>query len=166
MRKHLLLGLALSSALAAGTAAAAPGFDGGFGGPHGHRHGILMGMHKLNLTDAQKASIKQLVKTSFEQHKGQFKALMQQRRAFESLTPDDAGYQAAATRLAQAEANATEQRVERRAALRAQVYALLTPAQKSQLAALKAQREQRMQAWKQFREQQRANASSANAATP
>jgi Spy/CpxP family protein refolding chaperone len=155
MRKSLFLGLALSSALAfGGIAMAAP--QGGFGGPHGgwhHGHGAhgMFALNKLDLTDAQKTSIKQIVKNSFAATKDQRKALFQQRKAFESLTPDQAGYQAAADSLAQAEANAAKARVEQQASVRAQIYAVLTSSQKMQLASIKAKREQRMQEWKQFR---------------
>lgn len=165
MRKSLFLGLALSSALAlGGVAMAAP--QGGFGGgPHaGWHHGPgghgMFDLHKLDLSAAQKASIKQIFKHSFAANKDQRKALFQQRKAFESLTPDQAGYQAAADSLAQAEANATRARVEQMASVRAQIYGVLTPAQKMQLASIKAKREQRMQEWKEFQAEHRGSSSS------
>ena len=157
MRKPLILGLALTSALAFGTVAvAAPMGHGGW--HHGHGHHGMFAMQKLNLTDAQKASIKQIMKNSFASSKAQRQAVFQQRKAFESLTPDQAGYQAAAASLAQAEADATKARVEQRANVRAQIYAVLTSAQKMQLASMKAQREQRRQEWKEFRAQHGAGA--------
>ncbi|OOG57100.1 hypothetical protein B0E47_07195 [Rhodanobacter sp. B05] len=159
MRKHTLLGLALASALAIGTTVvmAAPG-AGGPGssdhGWHGHRgHGQMMMLHKLNLSDAQKASIKQIVSTNREQNKGQRQALRQQRAAFESMTPNQVGYQAAAASLAQAEGQATQVRVQQMANLRAQIYAVLTPAQQAQAATLKAQAQARRAQWKQFKAQ-------------
>ena len=162
MRKSLFLGLALASAMTLGTAAFAAGQDGGprFGGHHGE-HGF-MAMQKLNLTDAQKASIHDLVKNSFSQNKSQRDALRAQREAFESMTPDQVGYQAAAARLAQAEAAATQTRVQQRAQLKAQIYALLTTQQKAQWAALKQEREQRRQQWEQFKAQQKASAASSS----
>jgi Spy/CpxP family protein refolding chaperone len=156
MRKPLILGLALASALAfGGVAAAAPG-----NAPHPHAgwhrghgdHGMFA-LRKLDLTDAQKSSIRTIMKNSFASTKPQRQALFQQRKAFESLTPDQAGYQAAADSLAQAEANAAKARVEQQASVRAQIYGVLTSAQKMKLASLKAEREQRMQEWKQFRAQ-------------
>ena len=159
MRKHTLLGLALASALAIGTtvAMAAPN-AGGPGssdhGWHGHRgHGQMMMLHKLNLSDAQKSSIKQIVSTSREQNKAQRQALRQQRAAFESMTPNQVGYQAAAASLAQAEGQATQARVQQMANLRAQIYALLTPQQQAQAATLKAQAQARRAQWKQFKAQ-------------
>jgi periplasmic protein CpxP/Spy len=159
MRKHTLLGLALASALAIGTTVAMAAPDAGGPGSsdhgwHGHRgHGQMMMLHKLNLSDAQKASIKQIVSTNREQNKGQRQALRQQRAAFESMTPNQVGYQAAAASLAQAEGQATQARVQQMANLRAQIYAVLTPAQQAQAATLKAQAQARRAQWKQFKAQ-------------
>lgn len=166
MRKNITLGLILTSAMAFGAVAvAAPA--GPAGGPHGHhshRHGQGMGFQKLNLTDAQRASIKQIMHTSFAQNKPQWQALRQQRSAFESMTPDQVGYQAAAARLAQAEADATKVRVQQKANVRAQIYAVLTPAQKAQMATMRAQKQARREQWKQFRAEHPASAPAAPAA--
>ncbi len=158
MRKTILLGLTLASAVTLSTfaVAAPPGGSGGPGGWHGQGHGHggqFMELKKLNLTDAQRASIKQIVKASFEQNKTQRTALRQQRSAFESMTPDQVGYTSAASSLAQAEGAATQARVQQQANVRAQIYAVLTAPQKAQLATFKAQRESRMQEWKQFKAQ-------------
>jgi protein CpxP len=167
MRKHTLLGLALASALAIGTtvAVAAPGAgDPGASGHgwHGHRgHGQMMMLHKLNLSDAQKASIKQIVGTSRAQNKGQWQALRQQRSAFEAMTPNQVGYQAAAASLAQAEGQATQARVQQKANLRAQIYAVLTPQQQAQAATFKSQAQARRAQWKQFKQQNPVPSSSA-----
>ena len=157
MRKNTLLGLALASALAIGSTVAlaapagAPG-QGGFGhGGHGHRgHGQMMMLGKLNLSDAQKASVKQIVSTSRTQNKSSREALRTQRSAFEAMTPNQVGYQSAAASLAQAEGQATQQRVQQMANLRAQIYAVLTPQQQAQAATFKAQSQARRAQWKQF----------------
>jgi Spy/CpxP family protein refolding chaperone len=164
MRKSILLGLTLASAVALSTFAVAAPAGGDHGGWHGHGHGHggqFMAFKKLNLTDAQRASIKQIMHTAFAQGKTQRTALRQQRSAFESMTPDQVGYATAASRLAQAEGAATQVRVQQRANIRAQVYAVLTASQKAQLATMKTQRETRMQEWKQFRAQHAAGATSA-----
>ncbi|MEO8777205.1 MAG: Spy/CpxP family protein refolding chaperone [Rhodanobacter sp.] len=160
MRKHTLLGLALSSALAIGTtvAMAAPGAGGPNSSNHdwnGHRghDGQMMMFHKLNLSDAQKASVKQIINSSRQQGKTQWQALRQQRAAFESMTPNQVGYQSAAASLAQAEGQATQARVQQMANVRAQIYALLTPAQQAQAATFKAQAQARRAQWKQFKAQ-------------
>ena len=160
MRKPLLISLALGSVLALGSyaVAAQTGPHGGWG-HHGGHHG-MMAFNKLDLSDAQKASIKRIMQTNFAQTKTQFQALRQQRQAFEALIPTSPGYQAAATSLAQAEASAAQARVLRQANIRAQVYAVLTPAQQTQLATQKAQRQAERQQWKQFKAQHPAGSSS------
>jgi protein CpxP len=167
MRKNITLGLILTSAMALTTLAiAAPaGQDAGMGhGHHSHRHGQDMGFKKLNLTDAQRASIKQIVHGSFAQNKTQWQALRQQRSAFESMTPDQVGYQAAAASLAQAEADATRVRVQQKATVRAQIYAVLTPTQKAQMATMKQEKQARREQWKQFKSQHAASSSSSSTA--
>jgi periplasmic protein CpxP/Spy len=167
MRKNITLGLILSSAMVLTTLAmAAPAgqADGMHQGRFSHQHGHGMGFEKLNLTDAQRASIKQIVQSSFAQNKTQWQALRQQRSAFESMTPDQVGYQAAAASLAQAEADATRVRVQQKATVRAQIYALLTSTQKAQLASMKQEKQARRQQWQQFKEQHPASASTTSAA--
>lgn len=156
MRKQTLLGMALASAMSLTTLAFAAPFGGAGatsqGEHHGHRgghHGQMM-LSKLNLTDAQRASIKQIYQTQRAQGRTQWTALRQQRQAFESMIPTQAGYQAAAASLAQASGQATQARVQQQANLRARIYAVLTPAQQMQLASLKQQRETRHAQWKQF----------------
>ena len=167
MRKNITLGLILTSAMAlTAIAVAAPaGQDAGMGhGHHSHRHGQDMGFRKLNLTDAQRASIKQIMQSSFAQNKTQWQALHQQRSAFESMTPDQVGYQAAAVSLAQAEGAATQVRVQQKATVRAQISALLTPTQKAQMATMKQEKQARRAQWKQFKAQHAASSSSSSTA--
>lgn len=157
MRKNLIIGLALSSALTIGSfaVAAQAGPQGGWG-HHGGQHG-MMALHKLNLSDAQKASIKQIMQSSFAQNKGQRQALRQQRQAFAALKPTDPGYQSAAAALAQAEGAATTARVQQMANVRAQVYSVLTPTQQAQLTTMKAQQQARKQQWQEFKAQHPVN---------
>ena len=167
MRKNITLGLILSSAMALATlAVAAPSgqADGMHQGRFSHRYGHDMGFEKLNLTDAQRASIKQIMQSSFAQNKTQWQALRQQRSAFASMTPDQVGYQAAAASLAQAEADATRVRVQQKATVRAQIYALLTSTQKAQLASMKQEKQARRQQWQQFKQQHPAASSTTPAA--
>jgi protein CpxP len=167
MPKNITLGLILTSAMAVTTLAlAAPaGQDAGARqGHHSHQHGQDMGFKKLNLTDAQRASIKQIVHGSFAQNKTQWQALHQQRSAFESMTPDQVGYQAAAASLAQAEGAATQVRVQQKATVRAQIYAVLTPTQKAQMATMKQEKQARRAQWKQFKAQHAASSSSSSTA--
>jgi periplasmic protein CpxP/Spy len=158
MRKTMTLSIILAAALGCSALAlAGPGGQGGgFGGPgfHGHHGGDFMAMHGLNLTDAQKASVKQLVQQSFATLKPQFQAVRQQREAFEAMSPNASGYQAAAASLAQAEANLTSARITARAAVTTQIYTtVLTSAQQSQYTAQKAASQARKAQWQQFKAQ-------------
>lgn len=157
MRKTTSLSLILAAALGLSSLAVA-----GTGGPrqhgwHGHGHAphgmgmMARGFAKLDLSDAQKASIQQIMQASLQQNRSERQALRTQREAFARMTPDQVGYQAAAARLAQAEGDATRQRIEQRAKVRAQVYALLTASQKAKLQALHSEREARRAQWQQFK---------------
>lgn len=176
MRKNISLALILSSAMTLTTVAVAAPSGKDAGASHqrayshhqrgyGHHHGHgMMNFKKLDLTDTQRASIKQIYKTSHAQNKPQREALHQQRAAFRSMTPDQVGYQKAASVLAQTEGNATQQRVQQRADVRAQVYAVLTPTQKAKLASMRSEREARHTQWKQFKAQHPVSATSASSA--
>ncbi|HTV86437.1 MAG TPA: Spy/CpxP family protein refolding chaperone [Dyella sp.] len=158
MRKTMTLSIILAAALGCSALAlAGPGgqdFGPGPGGFHGHGHhgGAGLLLKGVNLTDAQKASIKQIMQQSFTQLKPQFQAVRTQREAFEALSPSSSGYQAAAASLAQAEANLTSARIVARAAATAQIYTtVLTASQQSQVAANKAAMQARKAEWQQFK---------------
>lgn len=122
---------------------------------HGH-HGMAMGGHmysKLGLSDAQRTQIKQMTRQDFAQSKPQRQALRRARQAYESATPGTAAYQTAVSNMAEAEADAARSRATNRANLRAQIYQVLTPTQRTQLADLRAQRQERRQQWQEFRQQ-------------
>ena len=113
----------------------------GFGGP----------FSRLNLTDAQKQQMRQIA----ERYRQSFKAERQheggERRGFDPLaggTFDEAAVRAAA----QARANAEVEREVARARMMYEMYNVLTPEQKQQLAAERQQREQRRQEWRSRRQ--------------
>jgi Spy/CpxP family protein refolding chaperone len=148
MRKTYLLSAALVTALGCAPLA--------FAQQSGHawhdHHGMAMGGQmygQLNLSDAQRTQIKQLTQQSFAQAKPQMQALRQARQAFESATPGTADYQTAAGNLAEAEADAARTRTANRANLRAQIYQVLTPAQRAQLASLRTEHKAKMQQWRE-----------------
>lgn len=167
MRKRLTLSLVLASAMAlsslAVSAQAGDGPQDGWHGGHHRGHGQFIEMSRLNLTDAQRASIKQIMQTSFAQHKTQRQALRTQREGFASMTPDQVGYQAAAASLGQAEGSATQQRVVQQAAVRTQVYAILSTQQKAQYATIKGQQQARKAQWEKFKAQNPTPSSTASA---
>ncbi len=116
----------------------------GFRGGH-HR---MSGLHKLDLTDTQKSSIKELRRDSFKQAKPAWKTLRDKRMALGKATPGSADYQRAADDLAHASANAASARVLRQAELRKKIHDILTPEQRTRLADMRAKRMERMQAWR------------------
>ena len=125
------------------------GMRGGFGGGHF--------AEKLNLTDAQKAQMKQIA----ERYRESAKAQRQQARggerkggfdAFNGGTFNEAEVRAAA----QARANAHVEMEVQRARMMSEMYAVLTAEQKAQLATERQQREQKRQ--------ERRNRRNANAA--
>ena len=94
---------------------------------------------RLGLTTEQKESVEAIMtaarpqmKTLREQMKGNRTKLMQ-------TPPDDPNYANVVAEVAQANAALASQRTTQGAQLHAQVYALLTPTQKTQLASLEAQ---------------------------
>lgn len=109
----------------------------GFGGGHF--------FEKLNLTDAQKAQIKQIADRYHEGFKAQRQANRGERRGgfdvFSGGTFDEGAVRAAA----QARANAQVEMEVQRARMMFEMYNVLTPEQKAQLAADRQQREQRRQ---------------------
>ncbi|HEX5354454.1 MAG TPA: Spy/CpxP family protein refolding chaperone [Rhodanobacteraceae bacterium] len=104
---------------------------------------------RLNLTDAQRSNVRQLIRQNFDRARSEMHALRQQRMAFENATPGSSGYRTAASDLARAESNAAHARVLRRAELRTRIYGLLTPAQRTQLASMRSQREAKMKQWRE-----------------
>jgi Spy/CpxP family protein refolding chaperone len=148
----MTLSLILSAALGVSALAFAQGGPGFAPGSHGHHAGAEMAFRGLNLTDAQKTQVKQIMQQSFASLKSQAQAVHQQREAFEALSPSASNYQSAAASLAQAEANFTSARITARAAATAQIYnSVLTSAQQSQYASQKAAFQARKSQWEQFK---------------
>ena len=166
--RKILGGLALTASLAltgivgfAQQQTTTQGQDGGKGraerswrggkGEGGDRRGGFFGgrfAEKLNLTDAQKEQMKQIA----ARYRESTKALRQQERstrsggfdAFKGGTFDEAAVRAAA----QARANARVEMEVAHARMMAEMYNILTPEQKAQLAAARQEREQKMQEWR------------------
>jgi len=131
---------ALSTAAAADDPAvtAAPT---GAPGPGGDGPGHLYG--KLGLSAEQQASIKSIMTAA----KPQMKSMHDQMRAnhlkLMQTKPDDPNYGNVVAEVAQSNAALASQRTTRAAERRTEMYAVLTPAQKTQLTALEAQWAQR-----------------------
>ena len=150
--KFIAFALALAAALALTAAVAfarqeghhGPGGPGGPGGPHGP-HGGSMVEHltrELNLTDAQKAQVKQIEDSFRESTKPLHEQLF--KLGGGPLDGFKDGFDEASVRsVAQSRANVQVELEVAHARAMAQVYALLTAEQKAKLAELRQKFEQR-----------------------
>ncbi|WP_428381183.1 Spy/CpxP family protein refolding chaperone [Nevskia ramosa] len=103
------------------------------GGP---RHGGGPFMHELkslDLSDAQRSSVRDAIKAQWQSARDERQAARQLHRNVEIAAPDSPGYSGLVNQLADAEANEARDRVQKQAALKSQVFAMLTPAQKTAL---------------------------------
>lgn len=106
---------------------------------------------KLNLTDAQKQQMQQIADRYHQTFKAQRQNDRGEHRGFDPLaggTFDEAAVRAAA----QARANAEVEREVAHARMMWEMYNVLTPEQKAQLAADRQQREQKRQEWRSRRQ--------------
>jgi Spy/CpxP family protein refolding chaperone len=143
--------LAASLALFAGIAMAQD--EAAPSGPRGHgMHGHFMGggelglpLHELNLTDDQKAQVKQI----FQTEKPTMKPLMQQEMAAHQqliqLVTSGSFDQSKAAAIAAQESLTHQQLEVEHAKIASQVYQLLTADQKAKVAEMIAKHQQRMQ---------------------
>ena len=144
--KLKFLAAAFAVALLATAAVAQEGQHGprgeGFGGPG-------MGLHGLDLSDAQKSQVKQIMIAE----KPTFKPLMQQEmqnhQQMTALVRSGSFEEAKAQSIAAQEAQIHTQIAVERAKVDAQIYQLLTPDQKTKLADREAKHEQ----WRQQHDQ-------------
>jgi Spy/CpxP family protein refolding chaperone len=131
------LAAASFSIASAGDATTAPPPGSHAPGPHGF--GPERMFSKLGLTADQQASVKAIMTAA----KPQMKTLHEQMQAnhlkLMQTKPDDPNYGNVVAEVAQANAALASQRTTQAAELRTQMYAVLTPAQKTQLATLEAQ---------------------------
>src|ERR1700736_3666049 len=138
--------LGASTAAAADDAAAAmppPGTPGpgppGWGhGPGGDGPGHFYS--KLGLSAEQQASIKSIMTAAKPQMKGMHDQMRANHLKLMQTKPDDPNYGNVVAEVAQSNAALPSQRTTRAAELRTQMYAVLTPQQKTQLATLEARR--------------------------
>jgi protein CpxP len=145
----LLLGVGL-----VGFAQEGPRKEWGGGPPHGDRGrgghgGFIPFLRDLNLTDAQKAQVKQIA-DSFEESTKPLRERLDALRESEMDSLKDGAFNEAAVRAAaQESANAHVELEVAHARMMSQVYALLTTEQKAQIAQRRQQFEQKRQEWKE-----------------
>ena len=118
-------------------------------GPHGwhhHHHGAGRLLSKLNLSPEQQASIKTIMANAGPQMKSIHQEMRANSLKLSQTQPTDANYPSVVAQVTQANGSLHSQMLTQREAVRAQIFKVLTPAQQTQLAALKAQMQARMQA--------------------
>jgi protein CpxP len=94
---------------------------------------------KLNLTAEQQTSIKAIMAAAKPQMQGMHAQMKANHLKMMQTTPDDPNYASVVAEVASANATLASQRTTQMSEVKAQIYALLTPAQKTQLASLEAQ---------------------------
>ena len=143
MKKNKLMTMTAVAVALTTTMAFAGPHEGGRGGKHG-RHGGELGARfaeKLNLTDAQKEQIRAFTQSFrqdnqafFEAHRDTMKQLREAKQA---------GDQARVDALKPTLQSQRTELKQRREALKQQILAILTPEQRAQYEALKAERGER-----------------------
>lgn len=110
-------------------------------------------LDELNLTPAQQQNVRAAMQQNMQELRPQMQTLEQRQAAFEQAEPGSSGYQSSVNALAQAESDFSRTRVQHEGALRARIYGMLTPEQRTKLQQLLAQQRARIQ---QMRAQQQA----------
>lgn len=114
-----------------------------------HGHGGPWHLYsKLGLTAEQKASMKAIFSAAKPEMRSLHEQMRTNQQKLASVTPDDANYSTVVAEVAQTNASLASQRTSQEARLRSQMYALLTPAQKTELQQLKAEWAAKAAAWK------------------
>jgi Spy/CpxP family protein refolding chaperone len=146
--RYVLAGMVLAGgallAVATGfsPASAADGASAATPGAPGERHHGFGPEHvfsKLGLTAEQKASIKSIVTAARPQMQTLHGQMQANHLKLIQTKPDDPNYANVVAAVAQSNATLASQRTTQAAELRSQMYAVLTPAQKAELATLEAQ---------------------------
>ena len=134
---HRLLAISLLSLGLGSAYAQAP--DRGESAPH-ERHfdadHLPPQLAALDLSAAQKAQIKMLHESKKSEHQARHEAHRKLRAALRDLSPSNPSYTSEVDRIAQEMGAQKAQQVRDMAAMRASVWAILTPSQQSQLAAM------------------------------
>ena len=117
-------------------------------GPHGwhHHHGAGHLLSKLNLSAEQKASIKTIMANAGPQMKSIGQEMRANSQKLHATQPTDANYAAVVSQVTQANGSLHSQMITQRESVRAQIYKILTPEQRTQLVTLQAQMKAKMQA--------------------
>jgi protein CpxP len=115
-------------------------------GPRGwHHHGAGHLLSKLNLSAEQQASVKTIMANAGPQMKSIHQEMRANSLKLRQTQPNDPNYTSVVAQVTQANGALHSQMITQREAVRAQIFKVLTPEQQTQLAALQAQMQARMQ---------------------
>jgi Spy/CpxP family protein refolding chaperone len=115
-------------------------------GPHAwHHHGGGFLLAKLNLTPEQQAAVKTIMANAGPQMKSIHQEMHANSLKLSQTQPTDANYGTVVAQVTQANGSLHSQMITQKESVRAQVFKVLTPAQQTQLVALQAQMQARMQ---------------------
>lgn len=145
----VLVTAGILSAIIAGASFAGQG-KGGYD-RDGHRGHKDRALEQLNLSDEQKTSIAELKATQREAYKAQRQTDQTQEGV--SATPDQADYEEQVQAYAQKKAAAMEARIIQKFKMKAEIYALLTPEQQSQLVEIRQEMKEKRALRKERRKQ-------------
>lgn len=116
-----------------------PGDGMAYGHP-GHRHGwgLARGYSKLGLSADQQAAVKSILEAARPGLKSLHQQMRENSLKLRQTTPDDPNFASIANEVSQTHGTLSTQLVAQMSDVRSKLYAVLTPAQKTQLAALEA----------------------------
>lgn len=128
-------------ALAEDSSTTMPPMDGPPHGGWGHHHGWgpMGAFHELGLSDEQKASMKTILKDAAPAMKSLHEQIRANMRQLHATAPDSPNYAAVVASVSQTAGSLETEKTTQQANLYSQLYAVLTPAQKTQLTSLQAQ---------------------------
>ena len=138
------------------------GHHGKRGGKRGHRGGKGMMFRGLDLTDAQKAQVKQITQTSRENSKSVHEQMKANRQQLEAISQNGNFDAAQVQALAAQQGNLHAQMIVEQQRVKSQIYQILTPEQKAKAAEMKANFKQKMQERQQKRAERKAQKEAAD----
>ncbi len=147
--KKVIIAIIAFAALATGVlfAVAQRSGDGKMGGwgKHGggHHRGIGMALRGLDLTDEQKAQVKQIVEAGKTKTQPIRESLKANRLKMDELTANGAFDEAAVSAIATEKGNLSAQMTIERVRVKSQIFALLTAEQKTKAAEMKSKMQER-----------------------
>lgn len=124
------------------------------GGGHGFGHGrgdrIGMALRGLDLTDEQKAKVKEVIETNRTSFEPTIKAMKENRAKLHDLSKDGTFDQAQVEALAKEQGDLVAQSIVQKEGVKAQIFATLTDEQKVKAAEMRAKFEERGKGHKGF----------------